>query len=310
MRIVTLLARHGTRKYPAALEALTELFVRTLPGVEHEIVVVDNALPAGHEQRLATQAVLIGGDNRAWEFTAWECGLAWLGSRLGTFDFVHLATSAFQALPAPYLERFNPAMLAAVAGRAVAVGHIDCYDEPVAVFGRRSRHWLRSSCLFLSPAGLERLGRLATLGAGRGGAEKEAAEAELFSGDPAAPFRPEAPVSARYRRYILDWLTGPGTGQGTLWHSRFTLAADTLPFFEAKATAILNEHLLSLRLGEQGCTLVDAIWLDSRVRAGLPVAFLPSWQRQLAGRDICAIRVRGPLGRCLVRWYRRLIPMR
>ena len=80
-------------------------------------------------------------------------------------------------------------------------------------------------------------------------------------------FRPSAPLSANYQKYILDWLTGNGTGQGVEWHSRFGLTPESLPFFEAKASAILNEQMLSVRLRAQGCALLDATWLATRLRS-------------------------------------------
>jgi hypothetical protein len=297
LRIVTLLARHGTAKYPTAAIDLEALFRRTLPGVSHALVLIDNSLPADHQEPPQECRSLIGGDNRAWEFSAWDRGLAWLGPRLADFDLIHLATSAFGALHAGYLERFSPGMLARIpqaqaAGRPMAVGHIDFYPRPITVLGHRSRHWLRSSYIFLTPATVRGLGTLTTLSRPAG----------FFSGNPTAPFLAEAPLSGAYRRYILDWLTGPGTGQGTLWHSRFTLSAETLALFEAKTTAILNEHLLSIRLREQGCTLADATWLAGRSDPLLPP--IPPWPRQLAARSVEAVRVPSALG-CLLAPLRR-----
>ena len=68
----------------------------------------------------------------------------------------------------------------------------------------------------------------------------------------AAPFRADAPISDAYRRAILGWLTGDGTGQGVEWHSRFRLVESTLPLFESKTMAIMNEQLLTNRLRAQG----------------------------------------------------------
>jgi hypothetical protein len=136
--------------------------------------------------------------------------------------------------------------------------------------------------VFLPPNELVTLGSLVSVSERR----------VFFSGDPTQPFRPDAPVSEAYRRYVIDWLTGAGTGQGTAWHSRFVLTDETLPLFEAKALAIFNEHLLTIRLRRQGCAIADATWLATqaaRRRPG-PLA-VPRWRDQLAGRDTDAIRV-------------------
>ena len=108
--------------------------------------------------------------------------------------------------------------------------------------------------MFLPPAELKMLGSLISV----------AEPVGLFSGDPEAPFRPDAPLSENYRGYLLGWLTGEGTGQGVEWHSRFTLSHDTLPQFQDKVIAILNEHMFSIRLRAQGCAMVDATWLATR----------------------------------------------
>jgi hypothetical protein len=160
------------------------------------------------------------------------------------------------------------------------VGHIDRYGTPVSFLGRVFQSWLRTSSLFVSPTELRLLGSLVSVTDGKA----------FFSGDPANPFRSDAPLDAAYRENILGWLTGAGTGQGVTWHSRFDLSRETLAFFEAKALSILNEHALTIRLRAQGCATVDATWLAAKVaqlgdRVSLQGA-IPDWRDQLAGRDV------------------------
>jgi hypothetical protein len=283
LRIVTIVARHGDTKYPNALDDLDRFYARFLPGVGRETVVVDNTLPESHREPLSQTSTLIGGSNVAWEFSAWDSGMAFLGKRILEFDFVHLVTSAFRELYTAYLERFDTRMLAAVQGRAVAVGHIDRYNEPVQMFGRVSQSWLRSSFLFVPPTELRLLASLVSVTDG----------AAFFSGDPASPFRADAPLDSGYRENILGWLTGAGTGQGVIWHSRFGLDQKALVLFEAKALAILNEHALTICLRAQGCATVDTTWLAARVArfgsAAVSRGVIPHWRDQLAGRDVDAV---------------------
>ncbi len=280
-RVVTLLARHGTAKYGDALPDIRALFARQMPGFRHEVVVIDNALDRDHAEQLEPGVTLVGGDNAAWEFSAWDRGIAHLGPRLDEYGWVHLATSAFRQLYTRYLGRFGADMLGLVAGRAAAVGHIDHFNEPVGFAGRRLQSWLRSSFLLLPPAELRLLGPLGSV------TDRSA----LFSGDPAAPFREDAPLSAAYQQNILGWLTGDGTGQGTEWHSRFTLSDQTLRFFEDKAVAVLNEQMLTSRLRAQGCGIVDATWLATRAgtcSAARPLRAIPDWRIQVTSRDVDA----------------------
>ena len=240
MRILTLFVRHGSAKYGEALAELEAFRRRRVPSVAHETLIIDNA-PSASTTREPGREV-IQGSNRSWEFSAWDEGLAHVGRRVWDYDLVHLATSAFGELYTRYIDRFDPGLLDQVAGRAAAVGHVDYYGEPVEAMGYTLQSWIRSSFLFLPPAELATLGSLVTV------SDRE----QFFSGDPDAPFRPDAPLSENYQRYIHNWLTGDGTGQGVTWHSRFRLDEKTLPHFEAKALAVLNEQLLAVRLRRQG----------------------------------------------------------
>jgi hypothetical protein len=283
MRVMTLLARFGTAKYGSAVQDICAIFAQQMPEVTHEMVVIDNSLLPDHEETIGPRITLIGGNNSAWEFSAWDRGVEYLGPKLDDYDFVHFATSAFRQLYVRYLARFNARMLDLIRSRAAAVGHIDFYNDPVTLFGRAGQSWLRSSFVFLPPAEIRLLGPLVSV----------EDRASLFSGDPAAPFLPGAPLSAGYRENILGWLTGEGTGQGTEWHSRFVLSEQTLRFFEDKTVAILNEHMLTSRLRSQGCSIVDATWLATcagkdRVE---PMKSIPDWRVQVTSRDVDAAAI-------------------
>lgn len=279
MRIVTLLARHGAEKYGDAIATMDRLFARQMPDVTRELLIIDTALPENHVEDLGPERTLIGASNSHWEFSAWERGLRHVGERLDGFDFVHLATSAFGALYTRYLERLDISLLRLLQGRAAALGHIDYYDDAVTIHGRSLRSWLRCSFVFLPPLELKLLGSLISV----------TDAGALFGGDPQRPFRADAPLSETYRKAIIGWLTGQGTGHGVQWHSRFDLTADTLALFEAKTLAILNEQMLSARLRAQGCALVDATWLATKRKglpAGQPLGEIPSWRVQLGQRDV------------------------
>jgi hypothetical protein len=272
LRVLSLFARHGTARYADALPDLLGIFSRQLPDVVHQVLVADNALPPGHVEHGGADVTVIGCSNAAWEFSAWDAGVAHLGARAGDYDCISLVTSAFRQLDARHLDHLDSAMLARLRGRAAALGHIDCYNAPVSLLGMESQSWLRSSFIIMSPDEVARLGALTSV-TDRGA---------FFSGDPRAPFRDDAPISQGYRRNILGWLTGEGTGQGVEWHSRFRLDATTLARFESKTMAILNEQMLTNRLRAQGCATVDMTWLAAQGRL-LPDV-VPEWRAQLAGR--------------------------
>lgn len=282
MRVLTIFVRTGTEKYATAEQELAELFQKQLPNVERKTIVVDTALPPCEAER-APGRVVIGGDNSSREFSALDSGVSYVGDEIWNYDLVNLTTAAFRQLYWDYLERFLPQVLAAVAGRAVCLGHIDCYNEPIEVCGCRSQHWLRTACVFLPPTELKILGTLVST------RDRE----QWFSGDPAAPFRPDAPLSESYRRLITDWLTGHDIGQGVKWHTRISLDEANLPEFERKALAILNEHLFGLRLRAAACRTIDVTWLSGLLarRGAADIDWNTPWWRQLADRDRHALHV-------------------
>jgi hypothetical protein len=276
-RVLTILARFGTAQYANAEGEIAELFGRQMPAIDRDVLVVDNARPRHAVDDRDDGTTLIGGDNSAREFSAFDRAIEFLGSRIWSYDLVHFATSAFNQLYVAYLHRFDTRLLEALTGRAVCVGHVDCYNEPIDVLTYRSQHWIRSCFFFMPPAEVRALGSFVSV----------TEPARFFSGDPDDPFRADAPISERYREYITHWLTGGDIGQGVEWHSRFALTPGTLPEFEQKTRAILNEQLLGIRLRAMGCRVVDVTWLSSMLRHRAPrdIAWSTSWREQIANRD-------------------------
>jgi len=284
MRVLSIFVRTGTVKYATAEQELSDLFQVQLPSVRRDVVIVDTALPPGFAQEEQGR-IVIGGDNSAREFSALESGLARVGEQIWSYDLVNLTTAAFRQLYWDYLERFRPETLDAIAGRPVCLGHIDCYNDPIQVAGCTSQHWVRTSCIFIPPVELKILGSLVSV----------RDPTPWFSGDPSNPFRSDAPLSPRYRRLITDWLTGQDIGQGVAWHSGMALDAATLPEFERKTQAILNEHLFGLRLRAAGCATIDVTWLSGQLARGAKVDWRTPWWQQLADRDRHQLRVRTDL---------------
>jgi hypothetical protein len=283
MRVLVLFVRNGRERYSHALDELTRLYERRAPGLTRSTIVIDNALPAELSKELGPDSVLIGGDNTSWEFSGWQRAINQLGSEVRKYDVVHLVTSAFGTLYTDYLKRFCPQIAELAAERPVAVGHVDYYPHPVRVGSFVSRHWIRSSFWLINTFELLRLRSLVSLDNAAG----------FFSVQGEWPFAETAQLSYGYQRLIHNWLTtNRGTGQGTTWHSRFDLNETTRTLFQNKATAIMNEHLLSIRLRAQGTHLLDLTYLAELIENGrvTPVRF-PHWREQIrmsqiSGREV------------------------
>jgi hypothetical protein len=252
------------------------MFAAQMPDVAHHVLVIDNSLPEGHHADLDRGVELIGGSNSSWEFSAWDSGVAHIGKRVDDYDLVHLATSAFAEYRPDHLKLIDQNVVRHLPDLNAVLGHIDFHNEPVSMFGIPSQAWLRSSFIFLQPRHLKALGSMTGVTDG----------APIFSGDPLAPFREDAPVSCSYRQFLIEWLTGAGVGQGPGWHSRFDLTDETLPLFESKARAILNEQMLTNRLLAIGSAIVDVTWLARKagIASTISLGDIPDWRAQIRPR--------------------------
>ncbi len=262
-RILTIMVRHGEGLFHEAFLALRQTHHASIAKVwDIDYLVVDNALDEEDEAHATPlrlndvevdRATLIAGDNTLREFSGLQRGLDHAGPRLAGYDLVNLVTETFHFDYTYYLYQTTPAMLALAAEHGLALGHLDGYPEPVAFLGLNSRFWLRTCYVFLPPRALESVGGVLTT---------DGADFFRESYEP-SPFRENAPLDDVYREYITSWLTGDGAKAYDNWDYRnqFTLDQHSLAKFQAKATAILNEHGLSARLRAAGYPTVDVEWL-------------------------------------------------
>jgi hypothetical protein len=280
MRVITILLRHGTDKYADSEDRLNELFQTQMAEIQRRIIVVDTLLPEEYVDASNPDRIVIGGDNSFSEWSAADCAIRYLGPQIWSFDLVNFVTLAFNTLYTKYLGRFDKHVLQAISQRPVCVGHIDCFNEPVSLLSYRFQSWLRTSFMFLRPSEFMALQSLVSF------RNRDA----VFGGDPRTPFCADAPLSRNYQQYILSWLTGQDIGQGTQWHSGFHLEESTLPTFERKTLAILNEHLFSLRLRAMDVAVVDATWLATVLSGNaVEIPWRTAWRQQLAERDTDAL---------------------
>ncbi|MDZ4799309.1 MAG: hypothetical protein SGI92_14190 [Bryobacteraceae bacterium] len=274
VRITALFLRYGSERYPGALARFRSLLSIRFSEAQIWTVLVDNALPPDYCEYLTDEGVTaIGGDNSSWEFSGWQKALEWSEAVGGPPDWILFATDAFDQLYIEFLQHFSTGLLQRLVTYPVALGHLDSYNEAVTAFGRTAQHWIRTSFFVVRAEDARKLGHLHTV----------TAPAEIFAGNPQAPFLAHSPVDHKLQGYITGWLTGPGTGQGVAWHSRFDLNPETLPYFEAKAIAILNEFSLSARLAELGIRLLDVTWARS-AGSDLPNKLDTHWRAQIDGR--------------------------
>jgi hypothetical protein len=248
-KVLVLFVRYGTYQYTDAFQRLHN-WLKRLHIHPEKVILIDNQLSSG-QSTVEAEA----GDNRFYEFSGWNAILKKYPDLVKSVDVVLFVTSAFEESFSGYLNQFSPEIMKLVAERGVCVGHLDAYPEAIQIFGENSQSWMRTS-FFALPARL--VIEMGTLTAERAD--------DFFSEDFGSPFKESAALSENYKKYILDWLTGPGLGHGP-WHSRFDLTAQSFPRFRQKALAIFNEHFLSIEARKRGCPTLDPCWVNFVLRS-------------------------------------------
>lgn len=251
MRILCLFIRHGTNQHAGALESLDAWYRQQGLLDRRTLWIIDNALPADQSPlSLGPGVWLRPGDNRAWEFSAWERGLREAAASPERPDVVHFVTSAFNTLYTRYLEHFHPDMPDFVVRRRICLGHIDSYDRPVAFAHHSSRAWIRTCFFFLPFRTACQLNPWVSFDN----------PALVFSSAESTQFKTGAPLSVDYQQRIRIWLEGRDVG-GHEWHSPIGTGPDEVARFQRKTLAILNEHSLAATMRSAGLRLVDFCWL-------------------------------------------------
>jgi hypothetical protein len=245
LKVLCLFLRYGMNDHPQGLSDLTNWYGQKMDPAQVTTWIIDNKLEGDVDGiDLQTGFRLLSGDNLQREFSGFQKVLIQHREEIESYDLIHFVTSAFNTLFTGYLDYFQPTQLEWVTHRPICLGHIDSYDEPVQVAGEISQSWIRTCFFFASPDTIYSLSSMVSF----------QEEQQFFSAD--GNFLNQDQLSETYKQYITSWLTGE-TMQGVSWHSEIP---DTKSFI-GKSLAILNEHMLSIRLRKAGINLVDYFWL-------------------------------------------------
>jgi len=238
-RLAVVFVQFDRLRYPDSLSRVIGVVDR-LKRADSTIVVVDNRQPGDWVHEVSARLIHVGGDNSAWEFSAFDLGIRFLKARSVSADIFAFVTDALLAYGDDFLELIDDRALDACASAQACVGWVDSLPEAFEVADHAHRGHLRSSFLLMPSSVVTRMAPLTTpLDAAR-----------IFGPSAREPFRAEAPISNSVKTFLLDWLTTgrnvPATGER--WHSAFELEDATFELFRAKALAILRELSLSARL--------------------------------------------------------------
>ncbi len=240
LQLSIVFAQYDRERHPRALPGLLDTLDR-LTSADPFVAVVDNARPGDWTHRDAEGVVHVGGDGWAREFSAFERGLSVLESMGRRTDVFALVTDSVLAYGENILDFVDDQALACCHRLQACVGWVDTWGEGCEIADLGFPAWLRTCCVLVPAAVLPLIRPLAA----------DLEPLSLFEEGPAEPFSPEARISDKVRQCLVEWLTTEKVRSPHLrwhWHSRFDLTPVTRPFFQAKASAILREQLLSARL--------------------------------------------------------------
>lgn len=238
-RITAILSQYDRTKHRGSIPRLISVLDRS--ELLTNLIVVDNAREGDWTHRISDDFVQAGGDNSLREFSAFDRGFE-VAAREGLeCDAFLLVTDAFRAYGDDFLNLFDERVVECCSRLNACVGWMDSYMEECRIGRFAYDTWIRTSFVLVPPSLVE---LLRPMGA-------DLSDLRLFTGDPEAPFSERADVSENLRSVLVEWLTNREVETSRLeerWHSRFDLTEETLPFFQAKVTAILLEHLMSAKL--------------------------------------------------------------
>lgn len=270
MKILCLFLRYGEYEYPEAFQGLQKWYESNICNARTTFWIIDNKLPASYDTVNADGIRILGGDNTFWEFSAWDAVLKSCVGQIEQYDIIHFVTSAYNTLYTGYLDHFSEVQLDYVQSKPICLGHIDSYDDPIEIRGFISQHWIRTCFFFLSQRSLAKIGRILSFNN----------RSDFFDEN---GHLKKGPINSLYIKCITDWLGGQVL-QGVSWHSDLKNSEH----FQQKAMAILNEHMLAVRMRECGLNLIDFCWLRHALATGADnkPPEPESWEKQTKLRQL------------------------
>ena len=238
------------KRQTRSLKAIRHIIRNAFPSFASQIVVVDNAITIPTEEQLGENAVLINGDNSCREFSGMARGISWLeqSQTVHPESAILLANDTF--LDDPAVNQFlglssRKALTNLDANRIL--GSVDRFARPMNVLGLPMERWVKSSFMVCLYRVLEQIKPLVV----------PITDGEFFSENPQEIFRPGAPISEPYQRFITAFLQGKPNETLWKWDSANPFSDEMASVLRLKAKAILCEHHLSAKATRLGFGLHD-----------------------------------------------------
>jgi len=258
-RLVAIFLQYDKEKYRDAYQRFRS-YLSKLDQNRVTYILIDNKDEGNGSWFLDDGTIYLQGDNTDREFSGWQRGVDYLRNHDIACNVVLFANEAFEAIEVCYLKNHRPGWLINKAHTLKMVfGLVATRWEKTLVHGKSTRVWLGTHCFFVPREVVERLVTVISV-------DERTFEDYLPKDFPGKGevFKQTAPINQASRIRIIRWLTEE-------WHSKMAITDSTWPYFRAKAKAILNEELLSIRIRELGYWILPhdiPLFVFLKVRGG------------------------------------------
>lgn len=239
-RLAVIYVEYNPEKYAGAFERVRS-YLDMLSQERVVYVVVNNKDEGDKSSALGDRTYYVQGDNVEREFSGWQKGLVFLRRNNIPFDVLLFVNEAFEAEIPSYLRNHSVRWIVfKTYFFRSASGAIDTAWEKIKIRDKNTRAWINTNCFFIPRSLSEKLGTIISI-------DRDAIDEYLPESFPGSGkiFLDNAPLNDVYKERVVKWLT-------ERWRNRLVLDEKTWPLFRAKAKAMFNEALLSIRIRELG----------------------------------------------------------
>jgi hypothetical protein len=228
--------------------------------VDFDYLVIDNYNEGDWVIKRKVKETIIGGDNSYREFSGWTKGYKYILEQEQSYDFIVLSNDKYDINVDQYSVAINDPVFSLIKSENLVAGnfyfrnalprplsYILFRPERYVINGNGSRYWVRSNFIISSYKLWTKVDMCIL--------RKEMFFTAQYND---LPFRQPSGISQLLQDRIINYLCPQGKYNAELtWHSRFVLGPKTFDLFVDKATAILNELWLTMKLQKCKIQIVD-----------------------------------------------------
>lgn len=251
-KVYTLFLVFGKDHVKLGLTHINAFSKRCYPGYKSHILIIDNALENDVQATTGDQSIT-SGDNSCLDFSGWEKGVSFLENHFemnGNDVLIFCNDSFYRSYSYKVINGFQPEEVTPDSLQDRVAGFADSYRMPVSVLGYKFDKWIRSNFFIMTYKNYKKLDGLVF----------PLPPEEIFDTNIKHFFSDTFNISDNYKGYLRKWLFGKDQGYDEYtgkWHNAVDVTPETFEYLKKKARAILSEQFLSVKIINQGLSILD-----------------------------------------------------